>query len=297
LDRHGVQTAAIEGGIASRIPVLGPDISRMMLNGPRVSNGTVALWFNLHRFVLPAASIAVAVIGFLAHLRRPTLEPRWSVVAALVFAPFLIAFALDSPLGSKATTADATSFTALASWYVAPMHGLLVAADTYIPGGGWISAVLVPTIMVACVIGFAVKEVDVKYSRWLAGTCALILGGATLGFGTKTAPLVGKRDPAKSSNLARKSKDLQDKISAKRGRTLFNQQCAVCHGQDGVGAAAGPNLETLYRSHPAAAYYIEYIRNPKSVRPGSTMPPFPGLKEEELRNLAEFLRFPTLNVK
>ena len=59
-DRHGVQTAVTEVGIASRVPFFGPVIADMMLGGPKFSASTLATWYGMHRWWIPLALAALA---------------------------------------------------------------------------------------------------------------------------------------------------------------------------------------------------------------------------------------------
>lgn len=78
-----------------------------------------------------------------------------------------------------------------------------------------------------------------------------------------------------------------DKAAAARGAPMFEKSCAVCHGQKARGAM-GPNLITsdqvLTDNH--GEHLVPYI---KAGVPGKGMPSFSGMREDELRDIAEFL--------
>jgi quinol-cytochrome oxidoreductase complex cytochrome b subunit/cytochrome c2 len=295
-DRHGVQTAAIEASIVGRIPTIGPDLAGLVLSGKTVSTATLAIWYLAHRFVLPGL-LTVTLICFVWTFRRnPVSEPNWSGSVALLLLPFFGCFFMDSPLGSAATSRDYSEFNALASWYVAPMHGLMVAFEDRAAGTGWIGAVGVPAGIIGVLVVMVLAKAEDSWFRVVLGTTALLFSTAVLGFARNVAPIVGTRDPLTENSRFSPQSDRQDKLLARYGRQVFNTRCSVCHGTDGQGASAGPRVDSVYTRHSDAEYFIKYIQSPKSIRPGSTMPAFPQLSGKELSALAEFLRFPPENV-
>ena len=287
-DRHGVQTAGVEAAIATRVPVVGPSVSRLMMGGDEVGPSTLTVWWTAHWLVLPVLLMGTLALGVALPRRSGW---RWPVVASAGLA-FLLAIALSSPLGSASTPDDYGRFDAKPSWYTVPMHGLLVWGDRIVPGGGWIGAALVPALLGLTLLAlpFAKK-----------GGKALLLGFGGLGLvaaltsGGEFASLMGTRDPrvVPKATVAMVSAGNQDLALAAKGRTVFAAQgCDGCHGKDGLKGVGGPTLKDTGREHPDADYYIRYVKNPQAVDKGSTMPAYPQLKADELRALAEFLRFP-----
>ncbi len=73
------------------------------------------------------------------------------------------------------------------------------------------------------------------------------------------------------------------------GRKLFETQgCSACHVVKGAGGLAGPDL-TRIGSRRNAQWIKRFIQNPSAVNPGSSMPPFKNLSEQELSALASYL--------
>jgi nitric oxide reductase subunit C len=74
------------------------------------------------------------------------------------------------------------------------------------------------------------------------------------------------------------------------GQVLFKKyDCSACHQIGGLGGAAGPDLTHIGLEKPDAEWHIRHLKNPESVVPGSAMPEFGHLSDEELRELAEYL--------
>ena len=293
-DKHGVQSAAIEAGIAGRVPAVGPAATNLLFGGPGVSEATLDRWFLLHRIGLPAIAVAVLILGIVGVVKA---KPGKAVVLGVLAVPVLVsivAYLVASPLGSAASKEDSSSFGALPSFYTYPAHAFLVFTDRVSPGIGWIGAIVVPGILVALIAALPF----LRPPAWLARVgSVLILGG--IGYicavsGASVAPITGTRDPVQSDESPTVVQtDTQDKALANRGESLFESKgCNGCHGDGAKGGPAGPSLSTSHLVHPDAKWFMNYIRDPQSVKKGSTMPAFSTLSDDELTALAEWLRFP-----
>jgi len=78
--------------------------------------------------------------------------------------------------------------------------------------------------------------------------------------------------------------------TASKGQILFQKyECGACHQINGIGGTIGPDLTHVGRKTPNVEWHIRHLKNPQSVVPGSAMPKFDYLTDEELRALAEYL--------
>jgi menaquinol-cytochrome c reductase cytochrome b/c subunit len=80
--------------------------------------------------------------------------------------------------------------------------------------------------------------------------------------------------------------------NARAGAELFAVSgCLNCHTYDGTGASAlgAPDLTEEGNRNRGIQWQIDHLENPSAITPGSAMPSFAGLGEENLRNLAIFL--------
>jgi mono/diheme cytochrome c family protein len=76
----------------------------------------------------------------------------------------------------------------------------------------------------------------------------------------------------------------------KYGKTLFNQEgCSTCHQLNGEGGAVGPDLTTEGTRGRTEAWLIGHFKDPPAFTPGSIMPPFQNLTEDQLNALMTFL--------
>jgi len=77
---------------------------------------------------------------------------------------------------------------------------------------------------------------------------------------------------------------------ASSGQMLFQKNdCAACHQINGLGGTAGPDLTHVGSKRVDVEWHIKHIKDPDSVVPGSAMPSFHQLSDEELRQLGEYL--------
>jgi cytochrome c oxidase cbb3-type subunit III len=85
-----------------------------------------------------------------------------------------------------------------------------------------------------------------------------------------------------------------DRVAAGRGKGVFAQRCAFCHGANARGAGA-PGLITsdvvLRDDH--GEHLAAFLR---SGRPDKGMPAFAGMSQQQLREVAEFLHLEVENV-
>jgi cytochrome c oxidase cbb3-type subunit III len=78
-----------------------------------------------------------------------------------------------------------------------------------------------------------------------------------------------------------------DPAAAKLGEPIYRENCATCHGQNARGAQ-GPNLvRSPVVLHDEKGEAIGHVV--KQGRPQGGMPPFPGLSDSQIYEIAEFI--------
>jgi len=80
-----------------------------------------------------------------------------------------------------------------------------------------------------------------------------------------------------------------DKEAAAGKLLVESSGCLSCHNVGGVGGAVGPNLTEEGTKGHGIDWHIEHLRDPKSTTPGSTMPAFGNLTDQQLTEIATFL--------
>ena len=74
------------------------------------------------------------------------------------------------------------------------------------------------------------------------------------------------------------------------GKTLYRQEgCFICHRLDGEGTKVGPDLTAEGTRGRSPSWLVGHFKDPKAYVPGSIMPPFKNLTDEQLSSLTAFL--------
>ncbi len=74
------------------------------------------------------------------------------------------------------------------------------------------------------------------------------------------------------------------------GKTLYRQEgCFMCHQLNGEGGKVGPDLTVEGTRGRRREWLIGHFKDPPAYTPGSMMPPFKNLTDEQLGALTEFL--------
>jgi len=74
------------------------------------------------------------------------------------------------------------------------------------------------------------------------------------------------------------------------GKTLYRQEgCFICHRLDGEGTKVGPDLMVEGTRGRSTAWLIGHFKDPAAYVPGSIMPSFKNLTDEQLSALTTFL--------
>lgn len=75
------------------------------------------------------------------------------------------------------------------------------------------------------------------------------------------------------------------------GRTLYRQEgCFACHQLDGQGVNVGPDLTVEGTRGRTDAWLVGHFREPSKYTPGSIMPAFVNLSDDQLAALTAFLQ-------
>lgn len=293
-DRHDVQTAVVEGGIAAGIPALGDFSAKTVLQGDKFGPQTLSAWHSLHFWMLIPLALA-ALVCFFGFGRA---EKKRSAASFLWLLPLIgvgvLSAVLSAPYGDVATASDYGSFDARPSWYTLPMHGALNAFDSLSSGLGWIGTALLPGLLGLLLL--LAPWIGRKWD-WIArGIPTLIIlafGVFAALYGGKPAPARGLQDvPETKSANGTASVAPIDEAKAAKGFELAKANCAGCHGAELKGAAKAPNLHVVFRKRSDAEWFTDFLIDPKSKKESSTMPSMRHLTDVQLVAIAEWLRKP-----
>jgi len=78
---------------------------------------------------------------------------------------------------------------------------------------------------------------------------------------------------------------------ARYGKTLYRQEgCFMCHQLNGEGGKVGPDLTVEGTRGRTDEWLVGHFKNPPAYTPGSRMPPFSNLTDDQLKSLTVFLQ-------
>jgi mono/diheme cytochrome c family protein len=75
-------------------------------------------------------------------------------------------------------------------------------------------------------------------------------------------------------------------------QTIEDEGCRDCHTIDGTGATIGPNLSDEWARGRSDEWLLGHFRHPAAVTPGTPMPSFDYLSDEQLKALVRYLQDP-----
>lgn len=191
-----------------------------------------------------------------------------------------------------------------------PEEGIVTAQDVYIPAGEKIV--------------FELTSTDVQHSFWvpdLAGKLDTNVGGKNINYlyleadepgvyKGKCAELCGQGHALMDFKVVALERSEYDAWvesmktpvvvteETQLGAELFDAKCLTCHAIDPSTPSMGPNLNGFADRITLAGFLdndteniVEWIKDPRSLKPGVTMPGFEGdLTDEEILEIAKYLQ-------
>lgn len=295
-DQKAYWATVVGTNIAGSIPWIGEYLKQILRGGAEVGAATLTRFFAIHVFLLPGL-ITAGIIFHIYQLRKKGITPPWSrvgeepeekpllfypdqvfkdLVAALVVlvALLILAARLGAPLEERANPAD-TTYVPRPEWYFLPLFELL----KHLPGryGEFMGAIVIPSLGVLLLILFPYLDRNPErrpLKRPFAVGLALFIFTITTIFGIQGL----------------QSTPIPPKLNAieARGEKLFmDLRCSACHGINGGGGIAGPDLATLENRNPRRLETV--LRKPQAFNPRSIMPSYDHLKDEEVEALVAYL--------
>lgn len=294
-DQKAYWATVVGTNIAGSVPAIGEWVRDLVRGGAGVGAITLTRFFALHVFFLPAA-LAALIVFHIFQMRKKGLTPSWrrvsdeaNVEKTVLFYPdqafkdavfalillglvMLVAWRVGAPIEPVANPAD-TAYVPRPEWYFLWLFQLL----KYFPGWlEFVGAVLLPAIAVALLIVFPYLDRNPErrplrrpFATFLAiGT---FLGVSVLGtMAIVTAPREERLSPLQQ-----------------RGQKVFmDLRCNTCHGINGGGGNAGPDLAQGGPYEPRRVERV--IRDPTAFNPRSIMP-YTALPPSDLTELVAYV--------
>ena len=184
-----------------------------------------------------------------------------------------------------------TSFVPRPDWYFYFLFYLLRIfkwPDTVILG-----TVGIPTLCIILLLGlpFLDRRLDRRLSHRPVAIVAALLVVASMGVLTYKGGTVEEASSTGGQALLAGNNVTTKNPVVVAGADLFGTVgCLNCHTYGSSGAPGpGPNISHVADLGRSVDYWKQWIKNSKSIKPGSQMPPFPTLTDEELTALGTFL--------
>jgi menaquinol-cytochrome c reductase cytochrome b/c subunit len=185
-----------------------------------------------------------------------------------------------------------TSFVPRPDWYFFFLFYLLRIFKW--PESVVLATVGIPTILM--ILLFAVPFLDRRRERRIVrrpvAVVATLLVIASMGILTYKGATAEEPSAITGEALLEANNLPTDNEQLVSGATLFGEVgCANCHMYAGEGATnlGAPDLTDIGSLGRGEDYWIRWVRNPQELKPGTAMPPFPTLTDEQLRDIAVFL--------
>jgi ubiquinol-cytochrome c reductase cytochrome b subunit len=272
-----------------------------MLGGAEISPPTLTRFYAVHCLFLPAA-LAALLIGHVWLARRKGPAPIHPDQAAGALVPAEVQLFR----GAVASSVAVAILFGLAVLYPIRLEAIADPTDTtYSPRPEWyflflfqlmkyfsgrleaVAAFVLPALVVAFLVGlpFLDRSDRPRVRPFVAGTVAAGLIGliALTGLGMQDRP----HNVNPEDNPLRRV----ETPTLARGWALYqSQNCSACHALGGKGGSVGPALDHAgKRRNYDVMWSIAHLKDPASLVPGSTMPPYKHLSDEDLRALTAFL--------
>jgi mono/diheme cytochrome c family protein len=137
-------------------------------------------------------------------------------------------------------------------------------------------------VLAASIVLFAVATVAVGYTGYLGGQMVFASDNKE----KSEKPATVQASPTNTTA----SKPTGDPVLVSMGQQLFEQQrCSNCHAIGNTGGSAGPDLTHEGSDEPDVKWQMQHIQNPAKVTPGSSMPAYASLTQQQLLALATYV--------
>jgi len=280
-DQDAYWGLGIGASIASRVPILGPVIVKLMLGGPTIAGATLSRFFTLHVFVIPGTLIGLVALHLLMVLKLGINE--WPMPGRLVRrATYVNEY-------HELTKKDGAPFFPYAIWkdmFFAAMVLAAVAAcalffGPFGPGGRpdptiiqtvprpdyfflWLYALLsllppsmetpalligpVVVILILLLLPFLSGEGEKSWKRRPIAVLTVLLIAIVLGTFThmaETAPWSPHMNAWSGDPIPQKFLHGSTALERQGALVFQAKQCRNCHSLEEVGGERGPSLDSV----------------------------------------------------
>ena len=294
-DQKAYWATVVGTNVPGTVPVFGPIIARLLRGGPDVTNLTLTRFFTLHTEVLPwllamVAGLHLTVLQLAGH------TPHWDSEKSEVASPFypdqvfkdmvaaLFVFALliflatsfRPGLEALADPSDKT-YNPRPEWYFYFLFQLLHYTEGKFEIFG---TFILPNTFVALLLALPFIDRNPERNPKKRPVAIAALGFVLMAYLALTL-LAAPPAPKEAKVTAA--------ATATEGRKLYSSLgCASCHSINGVGGRIGPPLDSVGMRRNRA-WLIAHFRDPQRLTPGSIMPKYDTLTDQQLDFLTDYI--------
>ncbi|HEX2504895.1 MAG TPA: c-type cytochrome [Gaiellaceae bacterium] len=200
---------------------------------------------------------------------------------------------LLGPLYTEKADPGTTEFVPRPDWYFFFLFYLLRIFEW--PESVVLGTVGIPTILL--ILLFALPFIDRRRDRRIGHRPVAVVAGLLViaSMGVLTYKGATAEEPSEVGGPAlceANGLPCEEEQRVALGSELFAEVgCLNCHVYAGYGAPAlgAPELTDIGTVGRGEEYWVDWIKNPQAIKPGTQMPAFPNLTQEELEALAAFL--------
>jgi ubiquinol-cytochrome c reductase cytochrome b subunit len=303
-DQKGYWATVVGTNMMGLVPVVGEHILKIVRGGMELGALTLTRFYAVHVLILPALLIFFLGLHLFLISKHGSAgswdENRNDLSKGFPFYPkqaaqdlviafflistlFILAWKVGAPLEEQADPTDET-YIPRPDWYFLFLFQML----KYFPGK-WelVGALVLPGVFVVFLLLLPFIDRKPRKAPYRRPLALFFGGGAVFAFVLLT--LLAIKDD-RQIRAAQAEAARFDPVLAAEGEKLFAENgCDGCHLEGGRNIGTGPSLIGSARRHPQE-WLIQHFKDPKSVSPGSTMPKFDYLREEEMIKLIHYIK-------
>jgi ubiquinol-cytochrome c reductase cytochrome b subunit len=291
-DQKAYWATVVGTNVAGTAPVAGGVVVRILRGGADISALTLTRFFTIHTEILPwtlamVAGVHLTLLQFLGHagpwdltkVRKadPFYPDQVFKDMVIVFFGFALMLALANAFPAKLEAlADPTDHTynPRPEWYFYFLFQLLHYTEGKYE---MVGTFLIPNMFVAAMLLLPFIDRSPERDPKKRPKAIAALGLVAAGYIALTVLAV----VAPSGGAAPKP--------VTEGRKLYiSLGCASCHSINGVGGKVAPPLDKVGATRDRA-WLIEHFRDPQKMSPGSIMPKYDQLSQQQLDELTDYM--------
>ncbi len=318
-NQKGYWAGEVGTSIAGTTPFIGDLVKRLLRGGEQMGQLALSRFFVMHTSVFPLLLVALFGFHIIAFRKFGSVGP-WNALKRRYSGPFWPDQAYKDALVSTGVF-----FILIAlSVYVPP--GFAGPADildtSYVPKPEWnflflyealkyfqgplepVGTIGVPTVIVLLLVLLPFIDRNPETNplrRPFAMLCGLLFTGVLAALtisgyyspGFARAPVsAGSTAPPQAASQPAASQPAQTEAAStgKPAPRIFQTAgCTGCHRVGGTGGTTGPELSGETLKGKSREWIVEQIRNPKAHNPGSIMPAFASLPDQQMNEIVSYL--------